>query len=90
MKPRRSVEPHDRLTHIGAVMTDALEAHPEYREADRCVIFLSDGERAGMILNGYGDDDRQAMADVFVHMAAVFEANGMTLKMIPLRGGPSS
>lgn len=87
---RTEGEPHDRLTRIGAAMLDARESHPESGASDRCVIFLTDGSKAGTIMDGYGEppDDRTAMVDVFMHLAAVFEANGITLKMVPLPQTP--
>jgi hypothetical protein len=86
---RTEGEPHDRLTRLTAVMTDALEADPEGSESTKCVIFLRDGNRAGVQLHGY-ESDIEAMADVFVHLVGVFEANGKQLKIVPLRGGKLS
>lgn len=90
MKPRRSVgkEGHDRLTRIGGRLADALDTDPEYKEGDRCVVFLSDGTMAGTVLSNYGDppDDKLAMVDVFMHMRAVFQAAGGDLKLISMPG----
>jgi hypothetical protein len=89
MDERRSPEPFNRLTRLCAAMTEALEAHPEYREDEKCVVFLHDGETSGAVLHGY-DNDIEAMADVFVHMRGVFRANGKDLLFAPLRGGADS
>lgn len=83
--PHRSYEPHDRLTRLCAAMTDALDSHPE-RGEEKAIVFLQDGERGGLQLHGY-DDDTDAMVDLFVHLKALFEANGKTLMFAPLGVG---
>jgi len=89
MDGKRSPEPFDRLTRLCATMVEALEAHPEYREDEKCVVFMHDEEMSGAVLHGY-DSDIAAMADVFVHMRGVFRANGKDLLFAPLRGGADS
>jgi hypothetical protein len=79
-------EPHDRLTRCCAAMTAALEAHPEYSEDVKCVVFLTDPERGGLQMHGY-EQDAEAISDVFSHLKAVFEANGSTLMFAPLGEG---
>lgn len=86
-KPVRTVgEPHNRLTRLGNEVLDVLHSLPEYREGDRCVVFLSDGERGGTALDGYSED-AEAMVDVLMHLRAVFEANGKTLAIVPIGRG---
>lgn len=80
---RSEGEPHDRLTRIGNRIGLQLEHDPEHVEGDRCVIFLSDGERA---VFGY-DSDNEAIVDMLMHLKAVFAANGKTLVIAPLRKG---
>jgi hypothetical protein len=80
-QPRRSEQPQDRLTRICDVMTDALHDHPEFREGDKCMVFMDDGESAGLVMDGY-DDDSQALADLFQHMQAIMKANGKKLDII--------
>jgi hypothetical protein len=82
---RSEGEPHERLTRLCAAMTDALDAHPE-RGDEKCIVFLQDGERGGLQLYGY-DDDREAMADLLMHLKAIFEANGKTLLVTSLGEG---
>jgi hypothetical protein len=60
-------------------MTDALDAHPE-RGDEKCIVFLQDGERGGLQLHGY-EEDADAIGDLFVHLRALFEANGMDLQL---------
>lgn len=83
---RTEGEPHDRLTRLCAAMTEALDAHPEHGD-EKAIVFLqaSDG-RGGIVLHGY-DDDVDAMADLLVHLTAIFEANGKQLLIAPLREG---
>lgn len=83
--PRRTEEPHDRLTRLCAAMTDALDAHPEHGD-EKCIVFLQDGKRGGLQLHGY-EDDTDAMVDLFLHLKALFEANGKTLMFAPLGQG---
>lgn len=84
-------DPQDeRLGRLTDAMLVALEAHPEYGEDVSCVIFLQDNVRGGLQLHGYkGDDQRQssaAVADVLLHLQAIFEANGHLLVIAPLHG----
>jgi hypothetical protein len=74
-------EPHDRLTRLSAVMTEALEAHPEFGDDIKCIAILSDGERGGMSLFNY-DDGRDAMADLLAQTQALGEAAGLTLDLL--------
>lgn len=81
-EPTRTVgQPHDRLTRLVAVMTDALEADPEYADDVRAAVFLNTGARGGAVLHGY-EKDSDAVADVLVHLTAVLEANGIRLELI--------
>lgn len=82
---RTEGEPHDRLTRLCAAMTDALDAHPE-RGDERCIVFLQDAERGGLQLHGY-EDDTEAMADLFMHLRAIFRASGKDLMFVPLGQG---
>ena len=67
-------------------MTDALEAQPEYDDGVKCCVFLQDGERGGLVLHGY-DEDSEAIADLFLHLRAIFRSNGSELVIAPLGGG---
>lgn len=86
-EPRRTEgEPHDRLTRICDAMSKAMDAHPEHRDGDKAILFIDDGHRGGIVLHGY-DSDTDAIADLFVHLQAMFEANGKTLMVLPLGKG---
>ena len=82
---RTEGEPHDRLTRLCAAMIDALDTHPE-RGDEKCMIFLQDEKRGGLVLDGY-DNDTEAMADLFMHLRAIFRANGKELLLAPLNRG---
>lgn len=82
----RTEEPHDRLTRLCAAMTDTLDAHPEYGDDIRCVVFLDDSERGGLTLHGY-NDDAEALANIFMHLRAIFHSNGQELLFMPLGKG---
>ena len=77
-EPTMSHEPTDRLTHLCDAMSHALEVHPESREGDKCIIFLDDGVRGGIVIHGY-EDQSEAMVDLLIHMRAIFKANGKHL-----------
>lgn len=82
---RTEGEPHDRLTRLCAAMTTTLDAHPEHQAGDKCVVFLDDGDRGGMVLHGY-DDDTEAVADLLMHLRAIMRANGKDLQVHALGG----
>lgn len=87
MTPTRTEgDPHDRLTRICDAMTRAMEAHPEY-QGDKCCIFMdSDVEkRGGLVLFGY-EEDADAITSLFIHLRAIFKANGKELMFAPLGG----
>lgn len=80
-EPRRETEPHDRLTRMCDAAITAFEGHPEYREGDKCIVFLDDGTQGGLVLNGY-EDDAEAMTDLLLHLRAIFRANGKDLDLL--------
>ena len=84
----RTSEPEDRLTRLCAAMTEALDAHPERRD-EKCIVFLQSPseERGGIQLHGY-EDDAEAMAELFVHLKAIFESQGKELYFAPMPAQP--
>ena len=85
---KRGHEPHDRLTRLCKTMTDALEADPEYGPGIKCVVFLdSDVEkRGGLQLHGY-ENDAEALANVLMHLRAIFRSNGSDLILTAIGEG---
>jgi hypothetical protein len=80
-------EPHDRLTRMADAMTDALEAHPEYREGDRAIVMVTDKERCGGHTSGYDDNEESArdmVVDLLAHSEAIFASVGMDFRVIPM------
>lgn len=83
MKPERNTEPVDGLGQLADLMLRELRLHDE---SARCVVFLENDLRCMTALDGW-DSDTDAVAAVFAHMAAVFEANGKKLMVVPLGQG---
>jgi hypothetical protein len=79
-------EPHDRLTRLCDAMLKALESNPENDENVKCIVFLDDGKRGGFSLHGY-EKDTDAMVDLFMHLKALFNANGKELIFAPIHRG---
>jgi len=80
-------EPHDRLSRIADRLFDTLEHDPE-NEADKCVIFLTGETSNCSAIHGYqAGQEIDAMIDVFMHLRAVFRANGKELMLMPLNRG---
>lgn len=66
-------------------MTDALEVDGEYGPDVRAVIFISVGERGGIVIHNYPEEpegQHQAIADVMSHVQALFEANGIDMQIL--------
>jgi hypothetical protein len=80
---RSTGDPHDRLTRICATLTETLDEHPEALGTEKCIIFLNDEEKGGLVMHGYGDD-LDAIADLMIHLKAIFEANGKQLGIMPI------
>jgi hypothetical protein len=86
MPAQKSDKPQARLTRIADAMRKALENHPEFRGDEKVMIFLDDEEMGGMFIGGY-EAESEAIVDLFVHLAAIFEANGQKLMVIPVGRG---
>jgi hypothetical protein len=75
--------PFDRLTELTVEMSEPLNTA---ENADvRGIIFLQDGERGGIQMFGY-DDIGSGMAALFVHMKAIFEAQGKSFGVMTDQG----
>jgi len=73
--------PHDRLTRICDAMARTFDEHPERHEGDKCMVFIDDGTRGGIVLNGY-DNDTDGMAALLTHLRAIFAANGTQMDLM--------
>jgi hypothetical protein len=76
-----SDKPFDRLTRIGNRMILLMESDEESEPTDKAVIFLDSEEYSGIMVAGYEAMD-EAIADIFVHLRAMFQASGKDLKLI--------
>lgn len=85
---KRTTEPHDRLTRLCAVMTEALEADPEHGPDIKCIVFLDNGQRGGLQLYNY-EDDTDAIVDLMLHLRAIFRSNGKDLMLVPMGTNPA-
>lgn len=82
---RRENEPFDRLTHLAAQMTALLNG-PENEDV-RAIVMLDDPNYRGLTLHGW-EDDTEAMAAMFMHLRAIFRANGKDLAFVPIPDSP--
>lgn len=78
---RTEGQPHDRLTRICDKMTQTFDLHPEHHEDDKCMVFLDDGHRGGLVIHGY-EDEISAMADLLMHLKAMFKAAGKDMDIV--------
>lgn len=81
----RGEEPMDRLTGLCAEMTTVLD-EPENADV-RAIIFLDTNTRGGIQIHGW-EDDLDAMAHLFIHMQAVFRANGRDIDFVGIPDSP--
>ncbi len=81
----QSDEPMDPLTELCAQMTSVLD-EPE-NEGIKAIVFLTNKDRSGIQLAGY-DDTAEAMADLFIHMKAMFQSMGKDLQFVSVPDSP--
>jgi hypothetical protein len=73
-------EPVDRLTRLCKTAIEAIEADPEFTDNIKGIIMLNDGDRGGLAMTGYLEGGgREAFGDLFVHLHAIAEANGIQI-----------
>lgn len=80
-----SYEPTDRLTRLAVQITAGLET--EENSDVRAIIMLDDGKMGGIMMHGY-EDGTEAAADLFVHMRAMFRAQGKELELVAIPDSP--
>lgn len=86
MTVERNEEPKDELGRLADLMLVYLQALTEEEKRPRVVVFLETDSRCMTALDGW-DSDMDAVAAVFAHLAAVFEANGKKLMLVPIGQG---
>lgn len=79
-------EPVDDLGRLAAL---ALQAIEDTGADVRVLVMVENDERCMTALGGW-ESDADAVVAMFAHLAAVMKANGKTLQIVPLRGGPES
>ena len=84
----RTTSPKDRLTRICAAMLATFNQSDEIKEGDRAIVFLNDDEKGGIAMTGYAND-KEAIADLVVHLRAMFHAQGVELHLLPIGTAPS-
>jgi hypothetical protein len=84
---RTEPEPFDRLTQLTVKLTEVIEENPEFADI-KGVVFLNDEKTAGIQIFGYSppDMETQAMADLLIHMRAVFASVGKRFEVLTDRG----
>jgi hypothetical protein len=85
MNVHTSNEPRDRLTRLCAQMTSVLD-EPEHADV-KAIVFLTDQDRSGIQMSGY-DDTTEGLADLLVHMKAMFQSMGKDLEFIGIPESP--
>lgn len=84
----QSDKPTDRLTRLCDAMTETLDFHPEYNgSTDKCIIFLGDDDHGGIVMHGY-EDPNEAIVDLFMHMKAMFRAQGKDIEFVGIPDSP--
>jgi hypothetical protein len=80
-----SSTPRDRLTRLCKEMTTVLDK-PENSDV-RAIVMLNTDERGGIQLHGY-EDQTKAMAEMFIHLQAIFRSVGKELTFIGIPESP--
>ena len=75
----------DRLTGLCDEMRTPL-LRPENDDV-KAIVFLRDRERGGIVLHAY-DDETEAMAELFLHIKAVFNSIGKDIDFIGIPDSP--
>lgn len=83
---RTTEAPDNRLGQLSAKLIELFES--EQADGVRLIVMLTDDEakQSMAALSGY-DSDGHAAADLLSHVAAVFEANGRKLMIMPIGKG---
>ena len=85
---RPTRKPQDRLTRIADEMTHRFDMHREHLEGDKCIVFLSDPDRAGICIHGYeGTPDegmQEAIVDLFLHLKKMMNSIGKDIDFVAI------
>lgn len=75
-KPRRTTEPHDRLTNLANDMLDAVDLG-----GVKAIVLLTGDTMNGVGMSGW-DDDTEAVAYMLIHLQAIMRVNGKELRVM--------
>jgi hypothetical protein len=74
--------PHNRQTRLADAALDVLREHPDYG-GEKLIVFLDGNEHGAIGMSGY-DDDVEAIVNLFMHLRAIFAAQGKELTLMGL------
>lgn len=80
---REEKEPFDRLTELCDIMQESISG-PENDDV-RGIIFLNDSKRGGIVLMNYSEVS-SGIADLLVHLKALFESQGKSFGVMTDQG----
>lgn len=80
MTPAEDAEPN-RFTAIGARLTAAFKADPEYRPDDKMIIIMHDALIGGTTLEGY-PGDAEAVYDLYSELSLICDVNDSKLVIV--------
>lgn len=81
---RRTTEaPDDRLGEIAGLLTETFDLLSPETDEVKMILMLTATPAHMVVLSNYGDDF-EAANDMIRHLAAVFEANGRRLMVVPI------
>lgn len=80
----RNTEPADRLGRLAAAAMAAVEEHEEAAGTERVIVMMMDQGRGMVAVDGYQSEtpELEAAIDLFLHLAAMFGAQGKTLQLM--------
>ncbi|HEX5016662.1 MAG TPA: hypothetical protein VFX15_03645 [Actinomycetes bacterium] len=78
-------QPFDRATELGNDVANAFEASEHRQPNDRAIILIDTDDRCGCVLVNYPNDNRaQVIADMLMHLRALFNSIGKRLEFMAL------
>ncbi len=86
----KGLVPKDRLTRICDTMLETFRTHGEIRDDDRAIVMIVGGDdsKGGIGMSGYDEDGSEALADLVMHLRAIFRARGQELHFLPVGATP--
>lgn len=82
---RTGDQPMDRLTELASQMTPIL--HRPENEDIKAIVFLKAGDRGGIQVHGY-DDQNDAVVDLFGYLRTIVRSMGRDLEFVAIPDSP--